>query len=235
LVDVFLPDNCKRKFVSSLVGKVPSSNTGCFCNHDRRCKVCLTLKEELNSSSVEKIDIAKQVKASGKFNFEGCRIQVNHKIDTDFMSKMLHGYFDMQVCDILKFGFPIDIDLEDKSILLSEASKVKNHIGAVLFPDDMVKYLQKEASYGAIIGPFDSCPFVEGMVISPLKTVHKSNSNKRRVILDLSYPKNGNGVNDSVPKDHYLGNKVELVFPKIDDFVALIKSKGQGFLCINWI
>jgi hypothetical protein len=77
------------------------------------------------------------------------------------------------------------------------------------------------------IGPFARCPFDEGMVISPLYTVPKSNPNKRRVILDLSYPKNGTGVNDFVPKDHYLGSRAELVFPKIDDFVALIKSKGQ--------
>jgi hypothetical protein len=72
----------------------------------------------------------------------------------------------------------------------------------------MVKYLQKEASHGAIIGPFARCPFDEGMVISPLNKAPKSKLNKRWVILDLGYPKNCTGVNDFVPKDHYLGNEL---------------------------
>ena len=94
----------------------------------------------------------------------------------------------------------------------------------------MLKYLQKEAFHDAIIGPFDSCPFYDGMVISPLNTVPKSNPNERRIILDLSFPKDGTGVNDFVSKDCYLGEKVDLVYPKIDDFVSLIKAKGQGCL-----
>lgn len=94
----------------------------------------------------------------------------------------------------------------------------------------MLKYLQKEASCDAIIGPFSSCPFLDGMVISPLNTVPKSNPNERRIILDLSFPKDGTGVNDFVSKDEYLGSDVELVYPKIDDFVSLIKAKGQGCL-----
>jgi hypothetical protein len=67
----------------------------------------------------------------------------------------------------------------------------------------MLKYLQKEASCDAIIGPFSSCPFLDGMVISPLNTVPKSNPNERRIILDLSFPKDGTGVNDFVSKDEY--------------------------------
>jgi hypothetical protein len=48
----------------------------------------------------------------------------------------------------------------------------------------MVKNLQKEASYGAIIRPFDSCPFVKDMVSSPLHIVPKSNPNERKLILN---------------------------------------------------
>ena len=94
----------------------------------------------------------------------------------------------------------------------------------------MTKYLQKEASHKAIIGPFRNCPFVEGMIVSPLNTVPKSTPNERRIILDLSFPKNGTGLNEYVDKDSYLGDNVELVFPKINDFFKLIKGKGQGCL-----
>jgi hypothetical protein len=139
----------------------------------------------------------------------------------------LVGYFDTQVCDLLRFGFPIEFELENNSLLFSKAVTFKNHSGANNYPEHMIKYLEKEASHGAIIGPFSSCPFEDGMVISPLNTVPKSNPNDRRVILDLSFPKDGTGVNDYVSKDWYLGKKVDLVFPKIDDFVSLIKAKGQ--------
>lgn len=37
-------------------------------------------------------------------------------------------------------------------------------------------------------------------------------------------------MNDYIDKSHYLDQKKEIihVFPKVDDFVQLIKSKGQG-------
>jgi hypothetical protein len=62
------------------------------------------------------------------------------------------------------------------------------------------------------------------MVILPLNSVAISYPGKRRIILDLSYPKNGNGVNNFVCKDCYLREKVDIVFPKIDDLTALIQA-----------
>jgi hypothetical protein len=59
----------------------------------------------------------------------------------------------------------------------------------------------KEASYGAIIGPFDKNLFPCHFKISPLNTVSKD-TRERRVILDLSFPA-GNSVNDYISKDNY--------------------------------
>jgi hypothetical protein len=59
----------------------------------------------------------------------------------------------------------------------------------------------KEASYGAIIGPFDKNLFPYHFKISPLNTVSKDTL-ERRVILDLSFPA-GNSVNDYISKDNY--------------------------------
>jgi hypothetical protein len=47
----------------------------------------------------------------------------------------------------------------------------RNHTGATNFPDKMGKYLKKECTYGAIIGPFFKNPFKTDMVISPLNSV----------------------------------------------------------------
>ena len=81
----------------------------------------------------------------------------------------------------------------------------------------------------AIIGPFKACPFSNGIKISPLNSVPKKETMERRVILDLSSPK-GNSVNDFISKEIYLNNKIDLVYPKVDDLIQLIKAKGRGCL-----
>ena len=47
--------------------------------------------------------------------------------------------------------------------------------------------------------------------------------------MDLSFPK-GNSINDNVSKNEYLGEKTQVIFPKVDDFVELIKTKGKNCL-----
>ena len=79
-----------------------------------------------------------------------------------------------------------------------------------------------------MLGPFKSNPFPNNLVISPLNSVPKKD-NERRVILDLSYPRNSS-INDFIVKDEYLGEKTEIIFPKVDDFVEFIKQKGRGCL-----
>jgi hypothetical protein len=56
---------------------------------------------------------------------------------------------------------------------------IVNHKGAREFYDGVLKYLFKEASYGAIIGPFDKNPFPGHFKISPLNTVSKKDTLER--------------------------------------------------------
>ena len=79
-----------------------------------------------------------------------------------------------------------------------------------------------------MLGPFKSNPFPNSLVISPLNSVPKKD-NERRVISDLSYPRNS-FINDFIEKDEYLGKKTEIIFLKVDDFIGLIKQKGRGCL-----
>ena len=37
-------------------------------------------------------------------------------------------------------------------------------------------------------------------------------------------------MNDFISKDFYLGEKIDLVYPKVDYFIELIKQKGYGCL-----
>ena len=149
-----------------------------------------------------------------------------------FLRSWLTDFYDSRLCDFLEFGFPLGIkDCESvlRDISKKELWKFKNHKGAFNYPNEITKYLEKEALNKAIIGPFKNNPFSSGMKISPLNSVPKKESSDRRVILDLSFPK-GNSVNDYINKKEYLDEKVEIVFPKVDDFVQLIKAKGRGCL-----
>ena len=71
------------------------------------------------------------------------------------------------------------------------------------------------------MGPYEKIPFQTKVGISPLSTRPKKNSDDRRVILDLSFPI-GNGVNDGILKDNYMGLTAKLSFPKVDDFAFRI-------------
>ena len=143
---------------------------------------------------------------------------------------MLTDYKDQRICDYLEFGFPLGCsgdEIISSDIDSKQLWKFKNHKGAEEFPDSMLQYLEKESKHKAILGPFKENPFSSGIKISPLNTAEKSNSFERRIILDLSCPK-GASVNDFISKEYYLDEKTDLVYPKVDDFIQLIKQKGQG-------
>lgn len=204
--------------------------SSCFCKHSEKCQVCLSLKSSLSSSSFEKVLMHKLVRHSGKHNFEECKFVVNNRIEGDFMRRMLRDYSDIQVVDMLLYGFPVGFEGDRSMDMNIQCGHEKNHGGARNFPVEIDKYLQKEASHGAIIGPFEKSPFVDKLVISPLNSVPKSTPSERRVILDLSFSENQEAVNDYVPKDSYLGEEMSLFFPKVDDFIALILRNGPGCL-----
>ena len=65
--------------------------------------------------------------------------------------------------------------------------------------------------------------------MSTLNSVPKTDSEDRRIILDLSFPK-GYSINDYFSKDFYLGEKISLSYPGVDDLVNIIKCKGRGCL-----
>ena len=146
------------------------------------------------------------------------------------MRTMLRNYSDLEVCEILEFGFPIGFQGSAENLHTKDQIwKYKNHKGATEFPHDINSYIQKESKHGAILGPFKDNPFQDNLIISPLNSVPKKDSDNRRLIMDLSFSK-GNAVNDFIDKNEYLGKNTQIIFPRVDDFVELIKTKGNGCL-----
>ena len=176
------------------------------------------------------LDIHFKIRESGKYNFESCRIPINEKINVDYMRQMLRDYKDIIICDFLEFGFPLGFEgNEDELPSHDQIWKYRNHKGATDFAVEINSYLEKESSINSILGPFKSNPFASKLVISPLNSVPKKDTTERRVILDLSFPKN-NSVNNFISKNEYLGDSVKVIFLKVDDFIELIRVKGQGCL-----
>ena len=135
---------------------------------------------------------------------------------------ILEDYKYLQVCDLLEFGFSLGCSEKIKTLKLN--TRVRNHKGAREFPAEIESYSESEAGQGRVLGSFKDNPFLTDMLLSPLNTVAKHDTNERRIILDLSFPK-GHAVNDFISKDEYLQETVDLVYPKVDDLVRL---KGQG-------
>ncbi|MEW8547203.1 MAG: reverse transcriptase domain-containing protein, partial [Candidatus Thiodiazotropha sp.] len=149
-------------------------------------------------------------------------------LSVEFLN-LLSDYHYSVICEYLQYGFPIGYFGNSQQQSYSDVIRVKNHKGAKDFPRNVQEFLDKEKTYGAILGPFNYNPFACNVTISPLNTVPKKGSDERRIILDLSYPK-GSSINDNVSKDFYLGEKVELSYPGVDQLVEIIKLKGRNCL-----
>ena len=135
---------------------------------------------------------------------------------------LLRGYWNQQLLQCLEFGFLLGF-----SGLCPLKHDKANHKSALEFPLDVSKYIEEEKSFGAIIGPFKEAP-IPNLHYSPFMTRHKPNSDTRRVILDLSWPR-GESVNAGVEKDGYLGADFKSTFPNIVDLTRELVKIGTHF------
>ena len=78
-----------------------------------------------------------------------------------------------------------------------------------------------------MLGPFHQKPIP--LHISPFMTRDKPDSEVRRTIVDLSWPKKFS-VNDGVMKDKYLGSSFVLNYPSVDDIIKKVIELGPGAL-----
>ena len=192
------------------------------CQHSVKCDICRVTKQHIKNNDIDfLLSTHQKVKESGLYNFQGCKIPVNNNLNIQYLRHMLTDYKDQRICDYLEFGFPLGCmrdEIVSSDIDKKHLWKFKNHKGAEEFPDSMLQYLEKESQHKSILGPFKDNPFSSGIKISSLNTVPKKDSSERRIILDLSCPK-GASVNDFISKEFYLDEKIDLVYPKVDDFI----------------
>ena len=157
-------------------------------------------------------------------NAFGEKIPVPTALKVHMWAHLLRHYDDKIVAEFLKYGWPINYSSHQ-----SPLSTPHNHQSALAFADHVRHYIKTESSFGAIAGPFSVNPLSKPLVCSPLQTVPKRGSSKRRVVMDLSFPLD-RSVNSGIPLNTYLDSPFKLRLPGIDRLCELILSKGRGCL-----
>lgn len=168
--------------------------------------------------------LAEMIQESGRFNFEGLRIPVHSRWNTDLLSQLLINYHDRQVAELIKYGWPIG---RDPSAAITDTIP-DNHKGARDFPEHIHEFIAEELKEFAIAGPYEYPAFGSQSVFSPLNSRPKRRSNRCRVIMDLSWPPEGTSVNSGINKNVYLGQNVKLKYPTVSSFVDRIKKLGPS-------
>ena len=206
-----------------------NNTTGVSCNC-RRFSECVYA--DINIKDLDHTELIKYyahankvIRNSGQFNFEFCKFPVPCKWDLELFHDLLvqSSYHDLEVVNLLRYGWPIDA-----SHAPAMSGKAPNQRGARDNPKAVQDWVQSELSNKAVIGPLVGTPFGTEIKISPIDAIPKKDSDEKRVILNLSHPDSGDSVNEAVSKDWYLGIKVDLVYPSVDDLVNLILEAGVG-------
>ncbi len=165
--------------------------------------------------------VYQQVKNTGVHNFQGAKILVKHDMHVEAWEKYANVINDKTVVQYVKFGFPVGHEHRIMPI-----SSNTNHSSAIQNPKDIDEYIATEMAHGAMIGPFKEKP-MQWFMTSPLMSREKANSTKRRIILDLSFPK-GTSVNDGIPKESYLGQYFRLKLPSVLTLRDRLRDLGPG-------
>ena len=160
------------------------------------------------------------IQNSGLPNYLGCRIPAILNLKCHKWTQYLQNYWDNQLIDLLKFGFPLDFDHTSQLFSTEE-----NHKSALLNSCHVEKYISEELNYQAILGPFDEKPI--HLHTSPLMVRDKQDSDSKRTIMDLSWP-HCLSVNHGVRKDIYLDTEFILKYPSVDQITSSLRKLGPA-------
>ena len=114
----------------------------------------------------EPINFHASVYSSGLPNFKGQKLPAPSYMNIVLWHELITGYQGIEVVDIFTYSWPHGSVKETLPV-----TAIKNHKSVQQFSGHIDDYIQKELSYGAIIGPFEEHPFDIPIVISPLSSV----------------------------------------------------------------
>ena len=131
-------------------------------------------------------------------NMDGARIPlVDPSFDSEVWRKALGSYFDAEeLVAAISFGWDIDIIGNPRP-----KDAERNNASAMRFPEHVTHYVEKEQSFGALVGPFNIQDLPFEIFRSPFGSVFKALSKWRRTVTDCSQL--DSGINAYInPKVH---------------------------------
>ena len=159
----------------------------------------------------EEVSIATAVMNSGKNNSVGLKIPLKSNWNMELFINLCTSRSDREVAQYLLYGWPINRQPGPLTWTY------RNHPSAERHPHQVTKYIEKELRLGTIMGPYATSPFpLQQTGISPMSTRSKKNSLSRRILVDLSWPPDGDLVNSRIPKDTYMDCPITLVYLTVD-------------------
>lgn len=166
------------------------------------------------------MSVYEQVRSFGTYNVFGARIRLDSTLNVENWRLLSTNHIDDDwLIQLVEYGFPLQYVGPSCP---TDLKKVTNHSSAVEFQDHVSHFIQKEIENNTIFGPFHDIPFEWG-AIAPMMTRPKSNPQKRRIIVDFSYP-NG-GINASIHKNIVFGQYVDHWLPTVEQALKLIRQK----------
>ena len=163
----------------------------------------------ISNFNAELMEIYERVSGSGGYNFQRARKRVPSGLRIEEWRRYLADYRDRSLVDYLEYGWPINFR---RGAVLQ--STLINHGSARQHGEHIDFYIETEMGYRALWGPFNQPP-VAPMHISPLMTRPKRESDRRQVIMDLSWPEGG-AVNEGVDTETYIDGPARISLPTVD-------------------
>ena len=153
-------------------------------------------------------------------NHIGARISLPHtKLKMDRWRYHLTGYENVELCQLLEYGFPLGLSSEPDLV-----SKTRNHGSAYNWYGYVDKFITTEVQECGVSGPSKEAPW-PSLIVSPLMTAHKKPL-ARRTVYDASF---GEGsLNGATPADMYMGEATKYTYPKIEDYRMMVLKAGRG-------
>ena len=163
-----------------------------------------------------------KVRVTGLPNYLAARIPVPSALIITKWRELLHSYPDKKLVDYLEFGWPLDYTAP-----VPPVPTLQNHEKDPDKVPHIRKFIQKEVQLGALLGPFSGLPTQPWFQISPMMTRPKKNSNERRIVVDMSFPR-GRSVNAGITKGSYQGSYYSFSLPSVSEIGSALSKEGQG-------
>ena len=134
----------------------------------------------------EELAIAPCMRNTKTPNAFQARIPIQSNWNLRLLSKIVTSTENREVVTFLICGW--QLSHTDTSLV---TITMDNHTSAKEFHTHVERYIKKELKHNTLLGPIVTPPFTDRIAISPMSTREKKEPGWRRILVDMSWPRNG--------------------------------------------